>query len=68
MTLHAEDALACTRVTKVLDFALAVAAFEAVGAKRLVAGEYGQIFDFVSACAAAVGAIIADERAVAKKE
>ena len=37
-------------------------------ATHLVAGQYGQILDFIAASVAAVGAIVADERAVAEEE
>lgn len=60
MTLHAEDALRRARIAQVFDFTLAIAAFETVCAKCLVAREDGEVFDFVAAGAAAVCAIVAD--------
>jgi hypothetical protein len=41
MTVHAKDALRRSRIAKILDLFLAIAAFEAVCAESLVAGQYG---------------------------
>lgn len=49
MALHTEDTLRCPRIAQVLDLLLAVPALEALGAKSLVAGQDGQIFDLVRA-------------------
>jgi len=68
MALHTEDALACTSIAQVFNLPLAVATLEAVGTERLIAGQDREVFDFVPACAAAVGAIIANEGAITKKE
>jgi len=68
MTRHTEDALAGPCISQVVNLSLAIPAFEAVCAKGLVAREYGKVFDFVVAGGAAVGAIVADEGAVAEKE
>lgn len=68
MTLHAENALRCPSISKIVDLAFAVAAFEAGGAEGLVASQDGQVLDFVVTSAAAICAIIADERTVAKEE
>lgn len=68
MTLHAEDALRGPSISKVLNLALAVAAFEASGTEGLVAGEDGEVFNLVAAGAAAVGAVVADEGAIAEQE
>ena len=68
MTVHAKDALRRSRIAKVLDLFLAIAAFEAVCAESLVTCQYSQIFNLVSAAATAVGAVVADQRPVAKEE
>lgn len=68
MTAHAEDALTCACITQILNFPFAVAALEAGGAEGLVAGQNGQILDFVATGAAAVSAIVADEGSVTKEE
>lgn len=68
MTAHAEDALRCPSISEVLDLALAVSAPKACGTERLVAGENGELFDLVSACRAAVRAVVADEGAIAEEE
>ena len=68
MAVHAKDALRRSRIAKVLDLFLAIAAFEAVCAKSLVTSQYSQIFNLVVAGAAAVGAVVADQRPVAKEE
>ena len=68
MAGHAEDALRRARIAQVLDLPLAVATFEAVGAEGLVAGEDGQVLDLLPARVARVGAVVADERAIAEQE
>lgn len=68
MTVHAKDALRRSRIAKVLDLFLAIAAFEAVCAESLVTSQYSQIFNLVSAAATAVGAVVADQRPVAEEE
>lgn len=37
MAFHTEDALGSSRITKVLNLSLAIAAFEAIGAEGLIA-------------------------------
>lgn len=49
VAVHAKDPLRRACITEVFDFALAVATLEAVGAESLVAGQNGEIFDFVAA-------------------
>lgn len=68
MTGHAEDTLRRASIAQVLNLALAVPAPEAARAEGLLTGEDCQILDLVAAGTAAVGAIIADERAVAEQE
>jgi len=68
MTIHAEDALTGARIAQVLDLALAVPTSETGGAKGLVAGEDGEVFDLVAAGVAAICTVVADEGAVAEEE
>nr|POE94634.1 hypothetical protein CFP56_16871 [Quercus suber] len=68
MAAHAEDALGRACIAQVLDLSLAVPAAEAGRAERLVAGEDGEVFDLVAAGVAAVGAVVADERAIAEEQ
>lgn len=68
MTTHAEDALAGARITQVLDLSLAVAALEAGSTKRLLVGEDCEVFDLVATHGAVVGAVVADEGAVAQQK
>ena len=68
MTPHAKDALGGPGISEVVDFALAVAAAEAGRAECLIARKDGKVFDLVAAGAAAVGAVVADEGAVAEEE
>lgn len=65
MAVHAEDALGRTRVAKVFDLSFTVSASEALRAERLVARQDGQVFDLVATGVAAIGAIAADQGAVA---
>jgi hypothetical protein len=60
VAVHAKNTLRCPCIAEILNPSLAVSAFEAIGAKCLVARQNGQIFDFISARAAAVGAVVAD--------
>lgn len=68
MAFHAKYTLRCSCILQVFYLLLAIPAFETVRTKRLIACEDGEIFDFISAYAAAICAIIADEGAVAKEE
>lgn len=68
MALHTEETLQGAGVAQVLDFHLAQAAFEAVQAVGLVAGEDGQVVDFLVALLAVVQAVRAYEVAVAQHE
>lgn len=68
MAAHTEDALRCSRVSEILDLSLAVTTPEAAGTECLVSGKDGQVFDLVAACATAIGAIVADEGAIAEQE
>lgn len=68
MAAHAEDPLRRPGIAQVLNLPLAIATSEAACAESLVARKYSQVLDFVAASITAVGAIIADQRAIAKKE
>ena len=68
MTVHAEHALRRSSIAQVLNLLLAATAAEASGAVCLVTRQDSQILNFLSACAAAVRAAIADERAVAQDQ
>ena len=66
--MHAENALRSAGVAQVVYLLFAIAAFEALCAESFLACENSKVFDFVAACAAAVGAVIADEGAVTEEE
>lgn len=68
VTAHTEDPLRCPGIAKILDLPFAVSATEARGAESLLSCEDSQFFDFVTAGAAAVGAVVADEGAIAEEE
>lgn len=68
VTGHAEDALGGPRIPQILNLLLAVPAAKAAGTKGLIARQDGQILDLVPARAAAVGAIVADEGAIAEEK
>jgi len=68
MAVHAEDSLRGSGVSKILDLFLAVATLEAIGTKRLIACQDGQILNLVSTVAAAVGAVVANEGSVSEEQ
>jgi len=68
VAVHAEYAVGCPGIAQILNLPLAVPAAEAGRAKSLVAGQDGEILNLISAGAAAVGAVVADERAIAEQE
>lgn len=68
MTGHTEYALRGSSIAKIIDLPFAIATSETVCAEGLISCQYGQILDLVVACAAAVGAIVANERPVAEQE
>ena len=65
MTVHAKDALGGAGIAQILDLPFAIPALEAVGAESLVAGEDGEILNLVPTAATAVGAVVADQGAIA---
>ena len=68
MTVHTEDTLGGASITQVFNPSFAIAAFETVRTESLIAGQNSEVFDFVSAGTAAVGAIIAYQGSVPKHE
>lgn len=68
MAAHAKYALRRSCISEVLDLPLAVPAPETCCAEGLVACEDSQILNLVTAGAAAVCTIVADERAIAEEE
>lgn len=68
MAVHAEDSLGSTRITKVVNLSFTVATLEAVCTKGLISSENSEVFDFAATRTAAVGAIVADEGAIAEEE
>lgn len=68
MTGHTEYALRGSRISKIVNFPLAIATPETICTERLISCQYSQILDLVVACAAAVGAVVANERSVAEQK
>lgn len=68
MAGHTEYALRRSSIPQVIYLPFTIATSEAVCAKCLIPCQYGQVFDLVVACAAAVCAIVADERSIAEQE
>jgi hypothetical protein len=68
MTGHAEDTLRSAGIAQILNLALAIPAPEAVGTEGLVAGQNGQILDFVTTVVAAICTVVAYQRAVAEQQ
>ena len=66
MTAHAEDTLGCPGIFEVFDLALAIAASEAGGTERLVAGKNSELFNLIPTRRAAVRAVVADEGPIAE--
>lgn len=55
-------------IAQVLDLSLAIPTAEACCAKGLVSGQDGQVLNLITASTAAVGAIVADQRAISKQK
>ena len=68
MAAHTEDTLGSARIAQILNLPFAVATAEAARAEGLVASKDGQVFDLVAAGVATVGAVVANEGAVAEQE
>jgi len=65
---HTEYTLRGSSISKIVDLPFTIATSEAVCAKCLVSCQYSQILDLVVACAAAICAIVADERSITEQE
>jgi hypothetical protein len=68
VALHAKYALRGSRVSKVLNLALAIPATEAVCTEGLVARKYCEILDLLVAGVAAISALVANETAVPQEQ
>jgi hypothetical protein len=68
MATHTKYTLRSASIAQVLNLPLTIAAPETAGAKGLVAGQDGEVFDFLIARTAAVGAVITYEAAIAEEE
>ena len=68
MAVHTEYSLRGPSISEILNLPLTISTLEAVGAKCLIAGKNGKVFNLVHAAAAAVSAVIAYEGAVAKQQ
>jgi hypothetical protein len=68
MAFHTKYSLTRSRMLQVFDLLFTIAALETIGTEGLIAGQDGEILDLVVAAAAAVGAGVADECAVAEEE
>lgn len=68
MAIHAKDSLRCASIAKILNLLFAVPAPKALRTEGLVTRQDGQIFDLVATRIAAVGAIAANERAIAQEQ
>jgi hypothetical protein len=60
MTVHAKDALRGSRIAEIFNLFLAIATLEAIRAECLIASQYCEVFDLVSAAAAAVSTVVAN--------
>lgn len=67
MTAHAKYALGGSRISKVLNLALAIPATKAGCAECLVTRQDRQVLNLVATGTAAIGAVVADEGAIAEK-
>ena len=68
MTLHAENALRCPSISEVFYLLLTIPTLEASCAECLVPSQDSEVLDLVTTIAAAVCAVIAYQRAVAKEQ
>lgn len=68
MAVHAENTLRGPSIAQIFDLSLAIATPEACSAEGLVPSKNGQVLDLVSTGAAAVGAVVANEGAIAEEE
>jgi hypothetical protein len=68
VAVHTEDTLGSTSIAQVFNPSFAIAAFETVRTEGLIASQNSEVFDFVSAGTAAVGAVIANQGSVPEHE
>ena len=68
MAVHTEYSLGCPGVSEVLNLPLAVPTPEAGSAERLVASQYREVFNLISAGVAAVCTVVAYKRAIAEEK
>lgn len=68
MTTHTEYPLGRASISQVFNLSLAIATSKTSRAKRLVAGEDGEIFNLIAARAATVRAVVTYKRAIAEEE
>lgn len=66
MAVHAEYTLRGPSISKVLNLPLTIPALETVCAECLITSKDGKIFNLVHTAAAAVGAVVAYQGAIAK--
>jgi hypothetical protein len=68
VAVHAKDAVGRPGIAQVLNLPFAVPTAEASRAEGLITSQDGKVLDLVPAGTAAIGAVVADERAIAEKE
>lgn len=68
MAVHTEDSLRSSSVSKVFDLALTISAAKTGSAKCLIPRKDSQVLNLVTASAAAVCTVVADERSIAEQE
>jgi hypothetical protein len=68
MAIHAEYALRGARISEVLDFPLAIPACEARRTESLIAGQNCKVLDLVTAAAAAICTIVADQGPITEEQ
>lgn len=66
MAVHTKYTLGGPSISKIFNLSLAISTLEAVCAEGLIASKNGEIFYFVHATTAAIGAVVADKRAIAE--
>lgn len=68
MAIHTENALRGPSIAQIFNLPLAIPTSEACSAEGLVPSKDGQVLDLVPTGAAAVGAVVANEGAIAEEE
>ena len=67
MAFHAEYALRRPGIFEIFNLLFAIPTLEAIGTKRLIPRENGQVLDLVRTDAAAICTVVADEGAIAEE-